>query len=111
MCRASGVGAEIEAANVPVIAPEILALITQDCVPGGTRQNLETANSIVEWNNTPEPLRLLLADAQTSGGLLLCVPPKLLRKVEGVLKKNRTICAAVIGRIIRSSRPRIWVTN
>ena len=33
MCRASGVGAEIVAAKVPVISPEVLALIAQDCVP------------------------------------------------------------------------------
>jgi selenide,water dikinase len=111
MCRASGVGAEIDTANVPVISPEILALIAQDCVPGGTRQNLETANAIVEWKNTPEPLRLLLADAQTSGGLLLCVPPKRLRKVAGVLKKDRTICAAIIGKIIPSNRPRICLVK
>jgi selenide,water dikinase len=111
MCRASGVGAEIVATKVPLISREVLALIAQDCVPGGTRQNLETANAIVEWNNTPESLRLLLADAQTSGGLLLCVPPKRLREVEGVLKKNRTACAVIIGKIIRSSRSRIWMID
>ena len=111
MCRASGVGAEIVAAKVPVISPEVLALIAQDCVPGGTRQNLETANRIVKWNDTPEPLRLLLADAQTSGGLLLCVPPKRLREVQRVLKKHRAACAAIIGKIIRSNRPRICLTK
>jgi selenide, water dikinase len=111
MCRASRVGAEIVAAKVPVISPEVLALIAQDCVPGGTRQNLETANAIVKWNNTPEPLRLLLADAQTSGGLLLCVSPKRLREVERVLKKHRTACATIIGKIIRSNRPRICLTK
>jgi selenide, water dikinase len=107
MCRASGVGAEILATKVPAISREIFALIAQDCVPGGTRQNLETANEIVEWNDTPEPLRLLLADAQTSGGLLLCVPPNRLRQVERVLKRN----AAIIGKIVRASRPRIWITQ
>ena len=111
MCRASGVGAEIAATKVPLISREILVLIAQDCVPGGTRQNLETANAIVEWNNTPEPLRLLLADAQTSGGLLLCVPPKRLREVKAVLKKNRTACAAIIGQVIRSSRSPICMRN
>jgi selenide,water dikinase len=111
MCRASGVGAQIVAPNVPVISQEVLALIAQDCVPGGTQQNLETANAIVEWNNTPKSLRLLLADAQTSGGLLLCVPPKRLQKVEAVLKRNRTACAAIIGKVIRSSRTRICITN
>jgi len=111
MCRASGVAAEIVATKVPLISREVLALIAHDCVPGGTRQNLETANAVVEWNNTPESLRLLLADAQTSGGLLLCVPPKRLHEVESVLKKNRTACAAIIGKIIRSSRSRICMTN
>jgi selenide,water dikinase len=107
MCRASGVGAEIAATKVPVISREIFALIATDCVPGGTRQNLETANSVTDWNSTPDPLRLLLADAQTSGGLLLCVPPKRLRQVERVLKNKAT----TIGKIVRSSRPRIWVTQ
>jgi selenide,water dikinase len=111
MCCASGVGAEIVATKVPLISRELLALIAQDCVPGGTRQNLETANAIAEWNNTPESLRLLLADAQTSGGLLLCVPPKRLGKVEAVLKKSRTASAAIIGKIIRSRRTRICMTN
>lgn len=111
MCRASRVGAEISTGAVPAISPEIFSLIEDDCVPGGTRQNLETANAIVEWNNAPASLRLLLADAQTSGGLLLCVPPKRLAQVQRVLKKNRTACAAIIGRIIRSSRPRICMTN
>jgi selenide, water dikinase len=106
ICRASGVGAEIVATKVPVISREVLALIAQDCVPGGTRQNLDTANSLVQWNKTPERLRLLLADAQTSGGLLLCVPPKRLEEVKRVLKNE----AATIGKIVRSSRPRIWVT-
>ncbi|PYL99434.1 MAG: selenide, water dikinase SelD [Verrucomicrobia bacterium] len=109
MCRASGVGAEIVATKVPLISREVLALIVQDCVPGGTRQNLETANAIVEWNNTPESLRLLLADAQTSGGLLLCVPPKRLQEVQAVLKKNRTACAAIIGEIIPARRKLITI--
>jgi selenide,water dikinase len=111
MCRASGVGAEIVATKVPLISSEVMALIKQDCIPGGTRQNLDTANAVVEWNNTPESLRLLLADAQTSGGLLLCVPPKRLQKVQEILKKNRTTCAAIIGKVTRSSRSRICMID
>jgi selenide,water dikinase len=48
MCRASGAGAEIEAATVPVLSPEIFRLIEQGCVPAGSRQNLETANESTE---------------------------------------------------------------
>jgi selenide,water dikinase len=111
MCRASGVGAEISPGAVPAISPEIFSLINDDCVPGGTRQNLETANAIVEWNETAEPVRLLLADAQTSGGLLLSVSPKRWSAVQRVLKTHRTLSAVIIGKIIRSKVPRICMTK
>ena len=104
MCRASRVGAEISAANVPAISPEILSLIRQGCVPGGTQQNLETANRIAEWKGTPDESRILLADAQTSGGLLLCVSPKRLAAVQRLAR------GTVIGRIVRAKPPRIVVT-
>ena len=110
MCRASGVGAEIESAAVPAIAPGVLSLIEQGCVPGGSRQNLETAREITEFaDNVPEPIRILLADAQTSGGLLLCVPPRKRAAVFGMLAQHRTLCAAVIGQVMASARPRILV--
>jgi selenide,water dikinase len=111
MCRASGVGAEISTGAVPAISPEIFSLIDDDCVPGGTRQNLETANSIVEWNDTPLPIRLLFSDAQTSGGLLVCVSPKRWKAVQGVLKKHRALCSAVIGEITRARRKLITIST
>ena len=109
MCRASGVAAEIDAAAVPAISPEVLSLIEKDCVPGGTRQNLETANGVTEWHTPDDARRLLLADAQTSGGLLLCVPPKKREAVLTALKAHRTLCAVVIGRIVQAARPSIQV--
>lgn len=111
MLRASEAGAELFPAKVPMISPEILTLIRRDCVPGGSAQNLETANPIVEWNDTPEPLRILLADAQTSGGLLLCVRPRRWDEIRAVLKANRTVCDAVVGRIVASSAPKICMTK
>ncbi len=110
MCRASGVAAELHAQSVPVLHRDVLTLIEKDCVPGGTRQNLETARGFAVFDAAvPETLRLLLADAQTSGGLLLCVPPRRLEAVLAVLKTHRTPCAAVIGRIVRSGKPSIRV--
>jgi selenide,water dikinase len=111
MCRASGVGAEISPGALPAISPEIFSLIGDDCVPGGSRQNLETADAIVEWNETAEPIRLLLADAQTSGGLLLSVSPMRWSAVQSVLKKHRTACAAVIGKVIHAKVARICMTK
>ena len=100
MCRASGVSAEISPKDVPAISEEIWALIARGCVPGGTNQNLKTAAAFVGWNKAPKPRRLLLADAQTSGGLLLCVPPRRLGEVLRLLAQRQTLCRAVIGKII-----------
>ena len=109
MCRASGVSAEIDAASVPAINEEIRQLIAQDCVPGGSRANLKAAESAVDWGETDAAIRTLLADAQTSGGLLLCVPPKNLDAVRLILKRHRTPIAQVIGRITKRSRSLIRV--
>jgi len=109
MCRASGVGAEIDAGAAPALSPEVWGLIARDCVPGGTRSNLRSCDACVTWDGASEAQRVLLADAQTSGGLLLCVPPKKLDAVRKVLKRHRTPVAAVVGRIVRSKQPRITV--
>src|SRR5437773_7794465 len=63
MCRASGVGAEIDASRVPVIGEEVFQLIAKECVPGGSRENLKTANEITEWNGVTDAQKILLADA------------------------------------------------
>jgi len=100
MCRASGVSAEIFPHDVPVISEELFDLIGHDCIPGGTRENLKTASALIKWKKTPISRRLLLADAQTSGGLLLCVPPRRLEEVHRLLSDHRTPCGVVIGRIL-----------
>ena len=111
LCRASGVSGEVDPNAAPMISDEIGDLIEQGCVPGGSRENLVATTVAVDWGNTDEPQRILLTDAQTSGGLLLCVPEAKLEKVLGILRQRRTPCAAVIGRITahRSRRPLICV--
>jgi selenide,water dikinase len=69
LCRASGVDAEIEAAAVPYLegARESLA---EGYLPGGSRRNLEWVRPHLEADVADDEL-VLLADAQTSGGLLV----------------------------------------
>jgi selenide,water dikinase len=110
MCLASNVSAEISSAKVPAIGREIFSLIEKECVPGGSLQNLETANQRVNWNGTPGNHRILLTDAQTSGGLLLCVPEKSRARVLQILKRNRTAAQAIVGRITRRDKVLIRVT-
>jgi selenide,water dikinase len=101
MCRASKVSAEIFVEDVPVISHEVFDLVARDCVPGGSRDNLETADAIVKWNGAPMHWRILLTDAQTSGGLLLSVAKTKLQELLMLLENARTPCAAIIGRIAR----------
>jgi selenide,water dikinase len=110
MCRASGVGAEISAARLPLIGKEVFSLIKSGCVPGGTVDNLAYAGAFTEWDGVTEEQKTLCADAQTSGGLLLSVPRKKLAAVLRLLKRLHTPCAAVIGEIVRSSKSKISVS-
>jgi len=109
MCRASGVGAEIAAGAVPMISTEVFHLIEAGCIPGGSRDNLAFAAGFTEWDGASPSQKALLADAQTSGGLLLSVPRRNLDAVLKLLKRYHALCAAVIGQIVRSSKPRIRV--
>ena len=111
MCRASKVSAEVFSDRVPAISDEIFKLIERDCVPGGTRDNLKAATKTADLKSASPPRRVLLTDAQTSGGLLLCVAESALPKVLRVLKKAQTPSAAVIGRITRRRKQLICITK
>jgi selenide,water dikinase len=69
MLAASGVGAEIDASAVALLAGA-RELALDGHVPGGTRRNRGAADAIVDWGDADEVTRVLLCDAQTSGGLL-----------------------------------------
>ncbi|MCV2489724.1 selenide, water dikinase SelD [Geodermatophilus sp. YIM 151500] len=70
MARASGVTAVVEAAAVPYLAGAREAL-AEGFVSGGTRRNLDWVRPHADLSRIPDGEALLLADAQTSGGLLL----------------------------------------
>jgi selenide,water dikinase len=112
LCRGSGLCADIDPGAVPIISKEIWELIKRGCVPGGTRENLYSAMVVVNWKGATEEQRVLLTDAQTSGGLLLCVAEKRLDRVLRILRAARTPSAAIIGRMIGSRRgPLICMTK
>lgn len=95
--RASGVGATLSAAAVPVLAGA-RDQAAAGVVAGGSRRNLAAA--VVDWaEGVGEVDRILLTDAQTSGGLLLAVPPDRLDALVTALKAEGSPAAAVIGTI------------
>jgi selenide,water dikinase len=70
MLLASGVSARIDAGAVPTL-PGTLDLARADVVPSGTKRNHAFLQGRVEWGELTPPEQLVLADAQTSGGLLI----------------------------------------
>ena len=66
-------------------------------MPGGTRRNLEDAAPDVRWaDGLDDTLRLLLCDAQTSGGLLFAVPADRVDRLIDELEAAATLAAARI---------------
>jgi selenide, water dikinase len=70
MLEASGVAARVDASAVPLL-PGALDLARRDVVAGGTKRNLAWLNETTDWGELTPPERMVLADAQTSGGLLI----------------------------------------
>ncbi|MCX6252551.1 MAG: selenide, water dikinase SelD [Bacteroidetes bacterium] len=76
MTTGANIGAVIHAMKVPVL-PGVWELVTANVIPGGTKNNLDFISGRTTWNSSvPELLKIILADAQTSGGLLIAVPDK-----------------------------------
>lgn len=99
MTQGSGVGARIHARAVPVMqAARDLIDADLNAVPGGSKNNLSFVSSFVNYDPLiTEAERLILADAQTSGGLLISCPPEKADRLEQALKEAGTIIAARIG--------------
>jgi selenium donor protein len=74
LATASGVSARVNAPAVPFL-PHARELAAAGHVPGGTRRNLEDLDGFVDWGETDPVTRTILADAQTSGGLLVALAP------------------------------------
>lgn len=70
LARASGVTAVIDTAAVPYLDGARQA-VRDGYVSGGTRRNLDWVTPFTDFGPADEDTRLLLADAQTSGGLLV----------------------------------------
>ncbi len=98
LVRASELSAEVTASTVPLL-PGAVALAKEGHVPGGTTRNLADLAEDVAWAaEIAEPVRALLADPQTSGGLLLAVPPDRVDSLRADLQ-GRGATAAVIGKV------------
>jgi selenide,water dikinase len=85
MCEGSGVSAVVEYSKVPVIE-SLPYYLSQDCFPGGTQRNWKSYGHKV--GTLTDQQRYVLADPQTSGGLLVAVAQESTDAFEQLLKDN-----------------------
>ncbi len=100
MLDASNASAYVYADQVPYL-PHLTKLIDEDHVPGGTERNLAALEGVVDWGDSVAPSqRIALADAQTSGGLLMAVAPQRESALRRDLEEAGALAAATIGRVL-----------
>jgi len=100
LLTASGCAARLEAHAVPFFS-FAKRLAAEGCVPGGSRRNLEYVEPATRFDAAiDETTQILLADAQTSGGLLLCVPADAEQTLLAELERAGTLARASIGEVV-----------
>lgn len=100
MVTASSVSAEIRFSSIPYI-PEALDFIEKGAISSGTKNNRRMLEDKIDWDsNISDTVKWLLYDAQTSGGLLMAVPPEKKGALISELKKEKCLAFAEIGEIL-----------
>jgi selenide,water dikinase len=98
MAEGSKVVLHLESARVPV-QPGAVQLAERDVVPGGSKANLAWVSPHVRFDaSIPLPLRTVLADAQTNGGLLASIHPDRFPAVMRLLA-DRGVAAVHVGEV------------
>jgi len=111
MTKGSGVDAVIYTSETPFI-DGAAELAQAGAVPGGTKNNLDFLDDAVNFSQSLSQMhRILLADAQTSGGLLIALPEKEAEECLSELQKRCKFPVAVIGEISGKGRGTINVTR
>ncbi len=110
MVRGSKVAVEIIADTVPFIEGA-LEFAAGNVIPGGTLSNMKYVDNFVKWSsNISQIQKIILCDAQTSGGLLVSVPEESAQIILKQLYKVGIQKAEIIGKIINKDSQFIKVT-
>lgn len=110
MLVASGVAAKLFASRIPVLEGA-LDLAAQKVFPGGARSNRRFVEPFVHYDEAiSEPMKVLLCDPQTSGGLLISVSAD---KAEVLLERlwaYQVTKASVIGEVLPNGKGEVWIS-
>jgi len=110
LAAASGLAARIRVRDVPIL-DFIRDLAEAGLAPGGSQKNLEYASPHTQFGEGVDAVdRLILADAQTSGGLLIAVPADRESELIDELERAGSLARAVIGELVAGEPGSIEVT-
>jgi len=86
MAEGSGLSAEIDFDNIPTIIDDLKSYIDQKSIPGGTHRNWDSYGDKI--GSITDYQKAILADPQTSGGLLIAVAPNAVEEIKSILAQN-----------------------
>lgn len=112
IAEGSGVSAEITFDSIPYIVHDINEYIGHGCIPGGTERNWKSYGERVGigLNKDSTLVKQLLADPQTSGGLLISISEKALDEMYGIfLEEGLSKHMKPIGRIVEKGEYPVYV--
>jgi selenide, water dikinase len=107
MVQGTGVGMEVDSQAVPIL-PGVNEYCRQGLVPGGTRRNREFRSDMIEAR-VSEDMVIILFDAQTSGGLLLSLPPADGETLVEKMHHEGIKDAAIVGRVVANPEEHILI--
>jgi selenide, water dikinase len=107
MAEGSSLSAVIDFKNIPLIIDDLNNYVDQKCVPGGTNRNWDSYGDKIGDINDYQ--KAILADPQTSGGLLIAVEENSVEKVKQILSKQGIKYIKPIGRFIKAGEKVISV--
>ena len=104
LADASNVSINIKASKVPSL-PDVIDLIDMGCIPGAAFRNLEFIEERCHFDKSLDyNSKMFLVDAQTSGGLMMCVDKEKLNGLIEDLKKAGYEMSAVIGEVVERGK-------
>ena len=107
MCESSNLKATLNLPNIPFIE-NVYKFAQENVIPGGTKRYLEHFKSVIKFEKyITQTQKLMLADAQTSGGLLISVSKKNSKKLLKELEKEKCIVSQIIGEMTKKTSKKL----
>jgi len=111
MAKASDVSIRLNMEKVPLIG-SVYRLIDEGCIPGASFRNLEYVEEHLQVSpNLDYNLKMAAFDAQTSGGLLMCVPSDKVESILTDLKSAGLSSSTLIGDVIEKKDKHLILQN